>query len=437
MKIKYRKMLRLIFILIIISSALLASYKVYKDNFAKNNETEVITDQNLSVNYLNGKYFNVDYLGSGESISKKISITNVSDSDIFLTISLMDVEKDSENLNIVVKDSNDVEVYNQKITNVDTELIKSVDLASKNTLSYTIEVSNLGEDSVYNFHANVLVYRENVKGDIKTFKDTILENNEVKDPITKVGEELATADEGLIKTEDEIGTAYYFRGKVVNNYVKLGDTLWRIVRINGDYSVRLVLDNVIDTQSPYNSDTSQTEKFEEKLRFEDSDINGVLDTWLNTNLTQFNKYIANTTFCEDTYVYQEEENKQYINPYRRIYVDNSPTINCSGEKITAKIGLLTADEVTLSGAYRDSANSEYYLYNEAIPGSYWTMSGSQVIKYNNVVDIIIVNKNGGMSYDKKISQSLYIRPVISLDQNTTVNGSGTLTDPYTIKDIDM
>ncbi len=57
---------------------------------------------------------------------------------------------------------------------------------------------------------------------------------------------IATLNEGLYLSEDNFGTSYYFRGAVDNNWVKFGkdnsnnDMYWRIIRINGDGSVRLI-----------------------------------------------------------------------------------------------------------------------------------------------------------------------------------------------------
>ena len=61
----------------------------------------------------------------------------------------------------------------------------------------------------------------------------------------------ATTDEtidGLYSMEDDYGTSYYFRGAVENNYVKFGknssgqNMYWRIIRINGDGSLRIQYD---------------------------------------------------------------------------------------------------------------------------------------------------------------------------------------------------
>lgn len=45
---------------------------------------------------------------------------------------------------------------------------------------------------------------------------------------------------GLYRILDNQGESYYYRGEVENNYVKFAGFIWRIVRRNGDGSVRLV-----------------------------------------------------------------------------------------------------------------------------------------------------------------------------------------------------
>ena len=52
-----------------------------------------------------------------------------------------------------------------------------------------------------------------------------------------------TTEALLASTEDDYGTSYYFRGAVKNNYVQFANKCWRIVRIVGDGSVKLVLHN--------------------------------------------------------------------------------------------------------------------------------------------------------------------------------------------------
>ena len=53
----------------------------------------------------------------------------------------------------------------------------------------------------------------------------------------------AEATDGyLCKAKDAYGDSYYYRGNVTNNYVKFADKYWRIVRINGDGTVRVIYD---------------------------------------------------------------------------------------------------------------------------------------------------------------------------------------------------
>ena len=58
--------------------------------------------------------------------------------------------------------------------------------------------------------------------------------------------QVATTNEGIYSAEDDYGTSYYFRGAVDNNYIKWGtnssgqDLYWRIIRINGDGSIRMI-----------------------------------------------------------------------------------------------------------------------------------------------------------------------------------------------------
>ncbi len=50
----------------------------------------------------------------------------------------------------------------------------------------------------------------------------------------------ATTDEGLYMAEDDEGESYYYRGAVKNNYVSFAGFTWRIIRRNGDGSIRMI-----------------------------------------------------------------------------------------------------------------------------------------------------------------------------------------------------
>ena len=70
-----------------------------------------------------------------------------------------------------------------------------------------------------------------------------------------------TTEALLASVEDDYGISYYFRGAVKNNYVQFANKCWRIVRIVGDGSVKLVLhnDNTAGTANPCASSNNSDE----------------------------------------------------------------------------------------------------------------------------------------------------------------------------------
>ena len=77
-----------------------------------------------------------------------------------------------------------------------------------------------------------------------TLLASLRDSNTLKTPITTPGTAISTADEALLASaEDDNGTSYYFRGAVTNNYVEFANKCWRIVRVGGDGSVKLILHN--------------------------------------------------------------------------------------------------------------------------------------------------------------------------------------------------
>ena len=178
--------------------------------------------------------------------------------------------------------------------------------------------------------------RCNANFETPALKETILTKNELKAPITTPGAAVSTASEALLaSTEDDYGTSYYFRGAVTNNYVEFANKCWRIVRIGGDGSVKLILHNdnengATDPCSSTNnsenaafarySGTTYTSVFNEKgadnayvgfmygtpnsnsyaathANINKSTILNILETWYNNNLKRYDNMLYNNTFC--------------------------------------------------------------------------------------------------------------------------------------------
>ena len=47
---------------------------------------------------------------------------------------------------------------------------------------------------------------------------------------------------GMYADNDDDGKTYYYRGSVAGNYVKFAGFYWRVIRVNGDGTVRLIYD---------------------------------------------------------------------------------------------------------------------------------------------------------------------------------------------------
>ncbi len=137
-----------------------------------------------------------------------------------------------------------------------------------------------------------------------------------------------TTNEGMFKTEDEYGDSYYFRGAVDNNWIVFGkdanqnDMYWRIVRINGDGSVRIVYtgitppteeekvvmkgDKTFIGKSPFNATYNRAEYVgymytlgERHGTGTSSTIKNYLETWYSNNLMEEDDQIADAYFCYD------------------------------------------------------------------------------------------------------------------------------------------
>ena len=230
--------------------------------------------------------------------------------------------------------------------------------------------------------------------------------------------EIATKNEGLIKSYDDVGLSYYFRGNVENNYVLFANLLWRIVRINGDGTVKLVLNETTDSLTTYYNDKS------ENFWFKNSPMEVYLNDWFELNLIDYTDYIANDKFCNDI---NHDESYNY-NSYTRVMTNQIPTLNCLGEEVTHNIGILTIDEVILAGANTTNSNTEFYLHNNDIINVWYTMSGAK--GSDTHINMFMITQNGEI--ETGISGNLYrsVRPVINLVKNIEMTGTGTVDDPY-------
>ena len=325
------------------------------------------------------------------------------------------------------------------------------------------------------------------------FKDRILALNDVKTPITTPGKESSADSEALLaSTPDDYGISYYFRGAVKNNYVEFANKCWRIVRVSGDGSVKLILhnDNTAKAANPCNSaNNSRDAAFARysgttyKSAFNSSkDDNAYvgfmygtpgsstyaathantnkstiltnLETWYNNNLKTYESVINDTVWCNDktnvtdtTYDPWSETpnglgygtNKTYYGASQRLMSNRGsaggtgPSLKCNGElsKINSKVGLITADELAFAGSASGRYNNTIYLQENATSDDWWSLSPS-IFDGSSAYVWSIFGSNScyfGRSY---VGGTHGFRASISLKPSTNVTGNGSSESPYII-----
>ena len=179
-----------------------------------------------------------------------------------------------------------------------------------------------------------------------------------------------------------------------------------------------------------------------------STIKTYLDRWYENNIkgTMNEQYIADNIFCNDrsfatnnsgTGAGMSDTNYRWYN-FANNSNNNKMMLTCPQKNdaftvndtskgngaLTYGVGLVTADEVILSGGW-SSNNSNYYLYSG---NYYWTMSPYYFRYY--FADVRDVDSNGNANYDNPAHASNGARPVLNLRTDVLKSGNGTASDPY-------
>ena len=439
MKKKYIVSLVIIFILLIAVIFIGSDYNLYKEKTTEDiGMASILNEGNLSINYSSGSKFNLKNISDGYSMEKKFSITNMGDSTIYYVVSLTDIDysiKSSGKLKVSLNSTNGGAV----LSNIDfpmdaSEITALIRISPQTTQSYKITFNYTGDATVDDYVKGSISIklRDN---DTQMFSDIILINNKLNKAGSTPGKMISNGNEGLIASNDDDGVTYYFRGNVNNNYVKFANHIWRIVRINGDNSVRLVLDDVISKSYAYNTNTigENRDDYYTLVNYENASLKKNLEDWYTSNISEFGGKVQETKFCSDTNISREETDLSYYSSYVRVNDNESPLFNCIGNLYTANVGLLSVDEVIYAGAFKNLDNQSYYLYNADITSDWWigspySLSGDHTVRMFN-----FVSSNGSISTGNSITTELGIRPVISLRDTVTVSGTGTLQDPYIVQ----
>ena len=380
----------------------------------------VVNEGDLVVSYNDGQLIN---FSDNKKHVYSLSITNNSTSKLYYSIMIEDCNV--SNLDIIVKDKDD-NIINEE-SNTKDKLINLYGINANETIRYSIELKS---SSLFTVNGILKVVNESLTTEV--FADIILLNSPVSVAKTRLGSDVALDNEGLIESYDNDGKTYFFRGNVNNNYFKMGDLIFRIVRINGDNTVRVVLDDVLTTKYAFNSNSVESGQNVTSLALlSKASVMTQLNDWFNRNVKKYNSYIVKGSYCSDTTFELINNNIRYSDSYERIFNDEAPDLFCNGTITKSNVGLLNVDEVVLAGAASTTPNTKYYLYNKKIEGNYLTLN-SYSINSQNGLTMINVMSNGALGDGILVNQPSYLRPVINIGTNAKIKGKGTIDNPYII-----
>ena len=343
-----------------------------------------------------------------------------------------------------------------------------------------------------------------------------------KDSITELPESSFAnypkdGEKGMYKTADDLGTSYYYRGYVNNNWVKFGkytsdiyncnyvisltdtgnctklissgeDIYWRIIRINGDNTIRMIYSGTINPSSDsgvISSDGVQMNKTTTSIGIsvfnnskakaeyvgyqyiegqqhgygkcdganESCTVNGskvynsvikqALEQWYTGTTLKDNDLVADQIFCNDrsasinqTTDWASTGIDYKYGAHGRLFSNKKPILTCPTEsdKFTVNTsngnGALTypVGLITADEVVMAGFSSGSYLFFRSCynTGSPYSYSGSNGTPY-----AFVYYSCGSMDLNNANSNAA-VHSVISLASTVELSGEGTYTNPYTV-----
>ena len=364
---------------------------------------------------------------------------------------------------------------------------------------------------------------------VKKGYETILANNGGAASMTTLtstdfAKVTTASDKGMYKAQDDLGMSYYFRGAVDNNWIKYGkytkdmyncnngtisntdtgnsctkiassgdDIYWRIIRINGDNSIRMIYagtsapDNntkVVMTESANNSGyiratSAGMSKFNQKRdsaeyvgymytigeqhgTSQSSGIKTYLDNWYAnyTNLNSTGTKITDQIYCNDRTAstsdvaysttdyttltsWNSTGTNYYYGAYGRIVKDNNPMLTCAVDsdrftvnKINSKgNGTLKYPVGLITADEVAMAGGKFGSSNEnssyyLYTNQYYWAGSSSICNGSSSIDLV-VGDDGSLG-SSRIAVNRGVRGVVSLSSDAKLLGNGTYNDVYTV-----
>ena len=416
-------------------------------------------------------------------------------------IDIIDLKRNSNELNPYSKNKESLayNIINNAIENTNgtsfntkplTKITDSVRYDSKN---YTIETINAADEDYTNWFVSDTL--RNITDTVTSYKEAVgkyvynqdsgwvkfLESFDEQSEILTFKKIKWSYEKSLSQIDDDYGISYYYRGNVKDNYVTFNNMCWRIIRIEGDGSIKLILED---------QDEVCSENMDGNWDIATGNY-GYDGTKLNKNKQTINMkaYLNPVTNKENamSYLFQQFQNNKLSNSITKLkagnwcmnekaYADNSGTILLSNDEILNKynnsewiyydseirlgkyqamlkcngtllnkfndgtgmyVATINADEAAFAGlSDYEPLSSLTYLnnsYQQSNSKKFFTLSPYIFVNVSEPVEMIYtVAKDGILSATSAIEDKS-IRPTIILKNDTLIKGgTGTINNSYVV-----
>ncbi len=497
---------------ILVLVGFLGSYAFFINSIENNKNQEVTLEAGtMSLVFSDGSNgFNKE-LDFGESAEKTFTIENIGTKDGVVSVSWMNLLntylEGSMTYSFLESDTEDGE-YTEIVSNKNvprTETVKDKVLASGITIpARTKKYYKL----IINLNYTDFDQTEDLNAKLETqFKiaEGILDDRtDMEKTLAKLGKtvkegepnfaEVAITDEtidGLYGMEDDYGTSYYYRGAVEDNYVKFAGFYWRIIRVNGDGSLRIIYDGTSVHENGMSSTNrlalngqvfhtnyadakyvgymfggengvTSSSREEAQTNTVNSTIKTKLEQWYVNNIKNkdLDQKVADNIFCYDRVIPGKEttgwgydtelgygKNPTAYAVYARSGVlalnhdKVRPQFTCSQKNDAftfsdtvkgngsnlEKVGLISADEVLAAGSGKYNTENGNYYLYK---GS-WYWAGTPFYYRSNEAVLFTIGANGRL-FMAEVQAKGGIAPVINLNAEyvNTLIGDGTINNPF-------
>ena len=404
-------------------------------NYEKNFKLRmwVSDDTDFSDGSMNDKTFTltVNVYADGKVVTDNLDTTNTLDSITVSDCTLDPVfNSATTEYSCTVKNNISSVTVNATATSTKSKVrgLGAKDLVEgKNTLPIRV-IAEDGSEKIY----NVNVTRKQAVQNVSIFGKIYQTTGDF--PTLTTSSNNSKDDNGLYKSTDTNSgkPTYYFRGNVENNYVSFAGFTWRIVRINEDGTIRIVMQDGINSNAniAFNSNRNNYTY----MYYTNSQAKTQLESWYQTNIGSktnlTSKVASGAYYCEQSKA-KVDSSWTSGSANMTLYSSYTPDFKCSSDGnnkgvVNASVGLLSYDEVVYAGGYRGQSNNSYYLYNNTY---FWTMSPAGFSGSDSYVWNVYTTGNiNGVN----VSNAAAVRAVLNLTADTLATGSGTSSDPFVI-----